>query len=262
MEKIPGSGCTGRCAFTTGLQEESMAEELLTIKEIARKLDLPESNIRYYRDRFEDFLPFVGQGRKRRYKPAALQVFSFIVEGLHQNLTSEEIGRRLAREYPRGVVLEQEEEASDPAAGSLSLQSENPVPSLMVSQSRVLERLAEALCAQSSREAELDRLRAGQAELRRGLALLWKGYRKYKPLVQEAGHFEPGGVTESIRGLEAGFEALKEELESRSRVQEERIVALEQRFVDLHAVLERVVEGLSLHMGLADAGTAEPEREE
>lgn len=239
-----------------------MADDLLTIKEIARQLDLPESNIRYYRDRFEDFLPFVGQGRKRRYKPAALQVFSFIVEGLNQNLTSEEIGRRLAREYPRGVVLEQEAEVSDPAAGSVSLQNENPVPSLMISQSRVLERLAEALCAQSARETELSRLRDGQAELRRGLALLWKGYKKCKPLVREAEHFELDGLKESILGLEAGFDALKEELESRSQAQEERIFALEQRFIDLHAVLERVVEGLSLHMGLAEAEAVEPDREE
>ena len=59
-----------------------MSDELLTIKEIARQLDLPESNIRYYRDRFEDFLPYVGEGRKRRYKPEALDVFRFIVSEL------------------------------------------------------------------------------------------------------------------------------------------------------------------------------------
>ncbi len=46
-----------------------MNQEFLTIKEIARRLDLPESNIRYYRDRFDRLLPSAGQGRKKRYKP-------------------------------------------------------------------------------------------------------------------------------------------------------------------------------------------------
>ncbi len=51
---------------------------LLTIAELARILDLPESTTRYYCNRFADHLPSVGEGRRRRFKPEALEVLRTI----------------------------------------------------------------------------------------------------------------------------------------------------------------------------------------
>jgi len=63
-------------------------DRLLTIAEIAQELKLPESTVRYYRDRFADFIPTVGRGRGRKYKPEALEVLRFIAEGLRNDLTA------------------------------------------------------------------------------------------------------------------------------------------------------------------------------
>ncbi len=54
---------------------------LSTIQEIAKQLQVPESNIRYYRDRFEEYIPSVGDGRLKRYKKEAVDVFRHIVQG-------------------------------------------------------------------------------------------------------------------------------------------------------------------------------------
>jgi DNA-binding transcriptional MerR regulator len=52
----------------------------LTIAEIAKRLEVPESTIRSWRDRYAAFIPSVGQGRKKRYEPEALEVFAKIAE--------------------------------------------------------------------------------------------------------------------------------------------------------------------------------------
>jgi len=53
---------------------------LLTLRQIADELGLPESTVRYYRDAFLDRVPFVGTGRRRRYPPEAVAVLRSIAE--------------------------------------------------------------------------------------------------------------------------------------------------------------------------------------
>ncbi len=38
---------------------------LLTAAQIAKELNLPESTVRYYRDRFTEYIPTTGEGRNR-----------------------------------------------------------------------------------------------------------------------------------------------------------------------------------------------------
>ena len=56
-------------------------EPLLTLKQVADKLDLPESTVRYYRDAFLDHIPSIGTGRRRRYPPPAVAVLRTIADG-------------------------------------------------------------------------------------------------------------------------------------------------------------------------------------
>ena len=56
-------------------------EPLLTLRQVADKLDLPESTVRYYRDAFLDHIPSIGTGRRRRYPPAAVAVLRSVAEG-------------------------------------------------------------------------------------------------------------------------------------------------------------------------------------
>ena len=56
-------------------------EPLLTVRQVADELGLPESTVRYYRDAFLDHIPFVGMARRRRYPPAAVAVLRTIAQG-------------------------------------------------------------------------------------------------------------------------------------------------------------------------------------
>jgi DNA-binding transcriptional MerR regulator len=81
-----------------------MAEkELLTIRDIAASLGAPESTIRHWRDQFDEFLPSVGQGKRKRYRKTAIEVLRFVQDRLNRNETATEIREALSREYPRNI---------------------------------------------------------------------------------------------------------------------------------------------------------------
>ncbi|MGM0921331.1 MAG: MerR family transcriptional regulator [Bacillota bacterium] len=64
-----------------------MEKQLLTMAQIAKQLNLAESTARFYRDRFEEYIPSVGEGKKR-YKSETVEVLRFIAEGFKRNLTA------------------------------------------------------------------------------------------------------------------------------------------------------------------------------
>jgi len=80
-------------------------DKKLTIKQIADTLQIPESTIRFYRDRFEEYVPSIGTGRKRRYPENAIEVFRIIAESYERNMTAEEIKERLSLEFARNVQI-------------------------------------------------------------------------------------------------------------------------------------------------------------
>ncbi|MFH1537668.1 MAG: MerR family transcriptional regulator [bacterium] len=72
----------------------------MTIREIAAELDVPESNLRYYRDYISEFLPSKGRGRKRRYSSEALEIFRDVLEMVKEGIALDKIRIRLANEKP------------------------------------------------------------------------------------------------------------------------------------------------------------------
>jgi DNA-binding transcriptional MerR regulator len=78
-----------------------MAEKLFSIKQIAEALDIGESTIRYWRDRYKDFIPFIGYGRRTRYPVEALEVFKFIVERSLQGMRGIEIKEELEDNFKK-----------------------------------------------------------------------------------------------------------------------------------------------------------------
>lgn len=74
---------------------------ILTVAEIAQRLDLPESTVRYYRDRFKAYVPVVGEGRQRRYPQEAVEVFRMIAEGLRGGGSAATVEDALSRRFPR-----------------------------------------------------------------------------------------------------------------------------------------------------------------
>ena len=73
---------------------------LMTLKDIAVELDLPESTLRKYRDAYPQFIPTVGSGRDRRYPPEASDVFMAIRKyRAYEHLSWEDTGKELATQF-------------------------------------------------------------------------------------------------------------------------------------------------------------------
>jgi DNA-binding transcriptional MerR regulator len=178
-----------------------MPEELLTIKEIARRLDLPESNVRYYRDKFEEYLPHVGQGRKRRYLPQAIEVFALIAESLKSNVPSEEIALELSRRFPRTPQIRNGQTG---LAHPWPDANPEPVSALLRSQAQALEDLSGLLKNQSEQKPRDEVLRKNQQYLKKGLVLLWRKQQRIEALLsRESGTTDDHGLGEILVRLEA-----------------------------------------------------------
>ena len=89
-------------------------EPLLTLRQVADELHLPESTVRYYRDAFLDHIPSIGTGRRRRYPPPAVAVLRSVAEGYAS-------GR--SREAILGTL-----EGATPHAGSEAAERPHAVP--------------------------------------------------------------------------------------------------------------------------------------
>lgn len=73
--------------MSTKVEETS----LLSIAAIARHFALPESTARFYCKRFAAHIPSVGEGRRRRYPVAALEVIACVLEEMRHSRTAAQI---------------------------------------------------------------------------------------------------------------------------------------------------------------------------
>ncbi|SBW02954.1 conserved hypothetical protein [uncultured delta proteobacterium] len=121
--------------------------ELLTIAELARNLDLPESTTRYYCNRFAEHLPSVGEGRRRRFKPEALDVLRTIAETMRRDKNAYAVDLVLRNDssppavpvtIPAGVMTQDQGFAASAALAGQML-------SLMENQTKALQDIASAM---------------------------------------------------------------------------------------------------------------------
>lgn len=75
-------------------------KQVLSVAEIARRLDVPESTVHYWKNRFAQHLPSVGSGRQKRFRPEAVEVFATIAEMLGAGHPAGEVMETLAAKYP------------------------------------------------------------------------------------------------------------------------------------------------------------------
>ena len=93
-------------------------ERLLPVAAIAREIDVPESTVHYWKNKFQDYLPASGRGRQKRFKPAAINVFRTIRELLDNGYTTPDIRHELEKRF-----------ASD-GAGEIDFDAGSPEPAL------------------------------------------------------------------------------------------------------------------------------------
>lgn len=226
----------------------SEAARLLSIREISRRIGVPESTLRYYRKLFPNHIPTAGSGRGRRHPEDAVALF-------------QQISRLFAAGESRAAVLRELERSRgtfEPAAGYVS---EGPpavelVPGRELAiaeherqvRSRDMERL---LTAMMVRDRELAAMHRDLLELLEklihtlgSLATAWarvgaKGTSEAEmaipPLAPEAEAERP--VPDSLE-LERLRESLARERETVERLRRARL-ELEQRLTRLEREEER-----------------------
>lgn len=151
-----------------------MSHDLLTIKEIARRLDQPESNIRYYRDKFEKYLASEGTGRKKRFKPESIKVFETVVQGLSKNMSSQEIEAELAGKFSQNPSLYQGQEQKLAARPGLYTEHESShFQHILANQAGALAKLADALNLDRGLRQDLHQVRTGCARMKKALKIIW-----------------------------------------------------------------------------------------
>ena len=118
-------------------------QQLLTIAELARSLALPESTTRYYCNRFAAHLPSVGEGRRRRYLPEALETLKTVAQTMRRNKNAFAVDLlfRDQKHAPGGEPA--------PAPFSLSTATSHPLAgqmlSLLENQTKALRDIADAM---------------------------------------------------------------------------------------------------------------------
>lgn len=80
-------------------------KKLLSVAEIARELEIPESTLHYWKNRFAQYLPSVGKNRQKRFRPEAVAIFKLIKDMLATGHTSKDVMAALSKSYPVNVAL-------------------------------------------------------------------------------------------------------------------------------------------------------------
>ena len=84
-------------------------DALYTIADLSRQFNLPESTCRYYCKRFAEFIPSVGEGRRKRFRKDTLGIIETIVEEMKKSRTCDAVEDVLAIRYPRTALVLQNE---------------------------------------------------------------------------------------------------------------------------------------------------------
>ncbi len=74
-----------------------------SIANMAQELNLPESTVRYYRDRFKNYVPAVKKGGRKVYEDQALEALRIIAEGLRKGETAATVEDRLSLNFSQTI---------------------------------------------------------------------------------------------------------------------------------------------------------------
>ena len=165
-----------------------MSNDLLTLKEIARRLEVPESNIRYYRDKFSKYIPSVGEGRKMRYKPKAVEVFDYIARSMKDGKTSSEIDGEIGAMFPINAELQTPEVETETTfhqpqpEPQVQSQTQTSAPTLsdemfttfLDRQSRTFDRIADTIGRQNVQDNHILELKGEIRDLKKAIVLMWE----------------------------------------------------------------------------------------
>jgi len=143
-------------------------KKVLSVAEIARELDLPESTVHYWKNRFAQHLPSVGRGRQKRFKPEAVEIFATISRLLKEGHTARDVMDRLSQDYP----LQADAMPATSGGGQPSLQAAGSMDQVMTMAAAIGMEIAKSvgegirsvLAAESGDGADMADIREGLEE--------------------------------------------------------------------------------------------------
>lgn len=186
-----------------------MADGLYTIKDLAHELDVGESTIRFWRDRFPEHMPSVNQGKRKLYREDALEALRFIQrESGTGRKSAEQIRHELSRQQP--IEVEPQKSQRSAAAGAQGEGVQEIAPQFV---DQLLERVQGILQTQNERMAALE---AENRELRDRLSRLEEREKTAAPQPQIAAPAQSReAILSYIRQLRAegkGYTAIASQL--------------------------------------------------
>lgn len=170
----------------------NLEKQLLTMAQIAKQLNLAESTARFYRDRFEDFIPSVGEGRKKRYKPETVEVLRFIAKGYNRNLTAMDIEDGLSRMVARNIEFEETTAITTAAAQQ---QSKNEPNQYALQLQIAIEQMSAAMQVMADQKEEI-------AELRKYVAVIENKQQEQQEYINTKLEERDQKLMESIREIQ------------------------------------------------------------
>ncbi|MFC3882363.1 hypothetical protein ACFOU2_02000, partial [Bacillus songklensis] len=116
---------------------------------------------------FIDYIPYVGDGRHRRYRPETADILRFIAEGFNRNLTAVEIEEGLSLMAVRNIEIEEETAVTTAVAQQQSNQQAISVQVEVGEQFQELMKQTQvAMQIMAQQKEEIMELRKAVAELR------------------------------------------------------------------------------------------------
>ncbi|QDR81002.1 MerR family transcriptional regulator [Sporomusa termitida] len=145
--------------------------ELLSIKDISQELGIPQSTLRYYRDLFLDYLPAMGEGKKKRFYPEAVEVFQTIAKCMHQNKNADDIANELDSRFTRFIEIDPEpqensatyshndETVQSQALSTIDQFDGSAIMAVIASQNQALQQIAATISMVNGQQEELQHLK-------------------------------------------------------------------------------------------------------
>lgn len=142
-----------------------MGVQLLSLREIGRRLGIPPSTVVYYKDRYNKYIPSAcGVGRRQKYPMEVLEIFRRIREMYGMNWSTEQIEKELSLNF--SMLIDQINNDQQ-VINNAGINHSSEVHSMISSLSAVLGKISDMLANQSLFQAEIRDLRDEVAEMRK-----------------------------------------------------------------------------------------------
>jgi len=119
--------------------------ELLSLQEIAERLNMPPSTVRYYRNKYKDFMPEVAAGRYKKFQPEAVEIIKFIAAATTATKQQQEIKELLSAKFALNIDKEEEGESTAATATTTAATQQQQTDNALIVYERQVYNLLEII---------------------------------------------------------------------------------------------------------------------